>query len=133
MAPARSHAPVGENVRPGLHRTDIAAAPEAGHDRDIRGNRDKRDNLDNDPMVVPLARGLAILCVFGRGRAWLGNLDIALETGIPAPTVSRLIHSLLVLGYVQQDESTRMYALAPAALALGYAAIADVAPGTGEA
>ncbi|WP_321950991.1 helix-turn-helix domain-containing protein [Paraburkholderia bannensis] len=126
MAPARSHAPVGENVRPGLHRADIGAAPEAGHDRDIRGN------LDNDPMVVPLARGLAILCVFGRGRAWLGNLDIALETGIPAPTVSRLIHSLLVLGYVQQDESTRMYALAPAALALGYAAVADVAPGTGE-
>ncbi|WP_321881953.1 helix-turn-helix domain-containing protein [Paraburkholderia bannensis] len=127
MAPARSHAPVGENVRPGLHRTDIAAAPEAGHDRD------NRDNLDSDPMVVPLARGLAILCVFGRGRAWLGNLDIALETGIPAPTVSRLIHSLLVLGYVQQDESTRMYALAPAALALGYAAIADAASGTGEA
>ncbi|WP_322051728.1 helix-turn-helix domain-containing protein [Paraburkholderia bannensis] len=127
MAPARSHAPVGENVRPGLHCTDIAVAPEAAH------NRDNRENRDNDPMVVPLARGLAILCAFGRGRAWLGNLDIALETGIPAPTVSRLIHSLLVLGYVQQDESTRMYALAPAALALGYAAIADAASGTGEA
>ncbi|WP_240160737.1 helix-turn-helix domain-containing protein [Burkholderia sp. Ax-1719] len=75
-------------------------------------------------MVAPLARGLAILCAFGRGRAWLGNLDIAQETGIPAPTVSRLLHSLLVLGYVQQDETTRLYALAPAALALGYAAVA---------
>ncbi|WP_244193331.1 helix-turn-helix domain-containing protein [Paraburkholderia eburnea] len=83
---------------------------------------------------MPLARGLAILCAFGRDSAWLGNLDIALQTGIPAPTVSRLLHSLLVLGYVQQDEATRQYALAPAALALGYAAIADPAkPAPGAA
>ncbi len=94
---------------------------------DIRAATPQGKRAESEPMVVPLARGLAILCAFGRGRAWLGNLDIAQETGIPAPTVSRLLHSLLVLGYVQQDEATRLYALAPAALALGYAAIADPA------
>lgn len=113
MAPDRLHSPT-PRPRPSARQQSAhdarAAAPQASH-------------TNGDPMLVPLARGLAILGVFGRGRAWLGNLDIAQETGIPAPTVSRLLHSLLALGYVQQDETTRQYALAPAALALGYAAI----------
>lgn len=117
MAPDRLHSPTPRARR---HSGSQSA-------NDLRAATPQGKRADRDPMVVPLARGLAILCVFGRGRAWLGNLDVAQETGIPAPTVSRLLHSLLVLGYVQQDEATRLYALAPAALALGYAAIADPA------
>ncbi len=113
MAPDRLHSPTPRtrlpNAQPSANDAPLGKHPES------------------DPIAVPLARGLAILCAFGRGSAWLGNLDIALQTGIPAPTVSRLLHSLLVLGYVQQDEATRQYALAPAALALGYAAIVDPA------
>jgi hypothetical protein len=117
MAPDRLHSPTPRARR---HNSTQGA-------NDVRAATPQGKRADSEPMVVPLARGLAILSVFGRGRAWLGNLDIAQETGIPAPTVSRLLHSLLVLGYVQQDEATRLYALAPAALALGYAAIADPA------
>jgi DNA-binding IclR family transcriptional regulator len=80
---------------------------------------------ESDAMVTPLARGLSILAVFGPGKAWLGNLAIALETGIPAPSVLRLLRSLVALGYLHHDEESRKYSLAPAALALGYAAIAD--------
>lgn len=123
MAPDRLHSP-----SPSARQHNVQQSA-----NDARSVSPQGKHEASDPMVVPLARGLAILCAFGRGRAWLGNLDIALETGIPAPTVSRLIHSLLVLGYVQQDESTRMYALAPAALALGYAAIADPASDSDEA
>ncbi|WP_332451392.1 IclR family transcriptional regulator [Burkholderia ubonensis] len=85
--------------------------------------RDKR--VEGDATATPLARGLAILCAFGPDKGWLGNREIALETGIPAPTVSRLLQSLVALGYLHHDDSSRKYALAPAALSLGYAAVAD--------
>ncbi|WP_369678970.1 IclR family transcriptional regulator [Burkholderia ubonensis] len=85
--------------------------------------RDKR--AEGDATATPLARGLAILCAFGPDKGWLGNREIALETGIPAPTVSRLLQSLVALGYLHHDDSSRKYALAPAALSLGYAAVAD--------
>ncbi|WP_332451535.1 IclR family transcriptional regulator [Burkholderia ubonensis] len=91
--------------------------------------RDKR--AEGDATATPLARGLAILCAFGPDKGWLGNREIALETGIPAPTVSRLLQSLVALGYLHHDDSSRKYALAPAALSLGYAAVAD--PGIQQA
>ncbi|MFT4067825.1 IclR family transcriptional regulator [Paraburkholderia sp.] len=81
--------------------------------------------VEPDVMVMPLARGLSILSAFGQQKAWLGNQDIALATGIPMPTVSRLLHSLVALGYLWHDEARRKYCLAAAALSLGYAAAAD--------
>lgn len=46
-------------------------------------------------------------------------------TGNPAPTVLRLLRSLVALGYLHRDEKSKLYSLALASLALGYAAIAD--------
>ncbi len=77
--------------------------------------------------VMPLARGLAVLAAFGPEQTWLGNQEISQETGIPAPTVTRLLQSLVALGYLHHDEVKRKYRLAAASLALGYAAIADPA------
>jgi DNA-binding IclR family transcriptional regulator len=76
-------------------------------------------------VVTPLARGLSILSVFSPDKVSLGNQEIAEATGIPAPTVLRLLRSLVALGYLHQDPKSRRYALASASLALGYAAIAD--------
>jgi DNA-binding IclR family transcriptional regulator len=76
-------------------------------------------------VVAPLARGLSILSAFTPDRGALGNQEIADLTGIPAPTVLRLLHSLIALGYLHRDEKTKLYSLASASLALGYAAIAD--------
>lgn len=83
-----------------------------------------RDLDKGDVRVVPLARGLAVLAAFSAEHPWMGNQEIAVETGIPAPTVSRMLHSLAALGYVRYDESRRKYRLASAALTLGYAAVA---------
>ncbi|EGD05032.1 IclR family transcriptional regulator, partial [Burkholderia sp. TJI49] len=76
-------------------------------------------------MVTPLARGLSILSAFGPDKGWLGNLEIAQATGIPPPTALRLLRSLVALGYLHHDKTSRKYALAAASLALGYAAVAD--------
>ncbi|MGY2488654.1 IclR family transcriptional regulator [Cupriavidus sp. CP313] len=81
--------------------------------------------VESQVRVMPLARGLAVLAAFGPDQAWLGNQEISLETGIPAPTVSRLLQSLVALGYLRHDEARRKYRLAAASLSLGYAAIAD--------
>lgn len=105
-------------VRPrGQHRelkTDKGGPRPALHER-----------AESDVMVTPLARGLAVLSAFGDEQAWLGNKEIALETGLPAATVSRLLQSLVALGFLRHDELRRKYRLAAAALSLGYAAIAE--------
>ena len=80
---------------------------------------------ESDVLVAPLARGLSILSAFTPDKASLGNQEIAEATGIPAPTVLRLLRSLVALGYLHRDKTSKQYSLASASLALGYAAIAD--------
>ncbi|MGQ7937637.1 IclR family transcriptional regulator [Paraburkholderia sp. D1E] len=75
-------------------------------------------------MVVPLARSLAILTAFSSHEPWLGNQELVLETGIPAPTISRMVRSLVALGYLHYSPQRRKYRLAAPVLSLGYAAIA---------
>ncbi|WP_025597789.1 IclR family transcriptional regulator [Burkholderia sp. WSM2230] len=75
-------------------------------------------------MVVPLARSLAILTAFSPHEPWLGNQELVLETGIPAPTISRMVRSLVALGYLHYSPQRRKYRLAAPVLSLGYAAIA---------
>ena len=58
-------------------------------------------------MVVPLARSLAILTAFSPHEPWLGNQEIVIETGIPAPTVSRMARSLVTLGYLHYSPQRR--------------------------
>ncbi|NML97097.1 helix-turn-helix domain-containing protein [Paraburkholderia sp. RP-4-7] len=75
-------------------------------------------------MVMPLARSLSILSAFTPASPWLGNRDIVFETGIPASTVSRMLRSLVAVGYLHYSPEQRKYRLTAAALSLGYAAIA---------
>lgn len=76
-------------------------------------------------LVAPLARGLAILASFSSTVIWQKNKQIALQTGLPVPTVSRLLKSLLAVGYLRYDTSERKYRLAAPILGLGYAAAKD--------
>ena len=101
-----------------------------GHHRELKTDKGgprpiAPERAESDVMVTPLARGLAILSAFDDEKTWLGNKDIALKTGLPMATVSRLLQSLVVLGYLRHDEQHRKYRLASAALSLGYAAIAE--------
>lgn len=75
-------------------------------------------------MVAPLARSLAILAAFPPHEAWLGNQELMIGTGIPAPTVSRIARSLVALGYLHYSPERRKYRLAAPVLSLGYAATA---------
>lgn len=70
----------------------------------------------------PLSRGLSILSAFTPWDEWLGNLELARRTGLPAPTANRLVKALVALEYLEYCRERRKYRLAPAVLSLGYSA-----------
>jgi DNA-binding IclR family transcriptional regulator len=77
-------------------------------------------------FVTALARGLELLRAFRPGDRWLGNQELARRTGLPKPTVSRLTHTLVRLGYLRHSRAQEQYALGAAVLSLGYAMLADL-------
>src|SRR5256885_3408453 len=77
-------------------------------------------------FVVALSRGLDVLRAFQPSDGLLGNQEIASRTNLPKPTVSRLTYTLTKLGYLTPVPRFEKYQLAPAAMALGYAALANL-------
>ena len=77
-------------------------------------------------FVTALARGLEVLRAFTSTEGLLGNGEIVERTGLPKPTVSRLTYTLTKLGYLTYVQRLGKYQLAPAALALGYSALANM-------
>ncbi|MGW6360368.1 IclR family transcriptional regulator domain-containing protein [Streptomyces sp. NPDC055092] len=69
-------------------------------------------------FVESLARGLAVLTVFGPGRAELNLTDIATATGLARATARRALITLEHLGYVASRG--RGFRLTPRVLALGF-------------
>ena len=69
--------------------------------------------------VQSVQRAFEILEVMATaGGGALALSEIAIATGRPAPSIHRLIRTLVELGYVRQDRSRR-YALAPGLIRLG--------------
>ena len=77
-------------------------------------------------FVVALSRGLDVLRAFQPNDGLLGNQEIATRTNLPKPTVSRLTYTLTKLGYLTPVPRFEKYQLAPAAMALGYAALTNL-------
>lgn len=77
-------------------------------------------------FVVALSRGLDVLRAFRPNDGLLGNQEIAARTSLPKPTVSRLTYTLTRLGYLTPVPRFEKYQLAPSAMALGYAALANL-------
>src|SRR3954465_15795334 len=77
-------------------------------------------------FVVALSRGLDVLRAFRPHDGLLGNQEIAARTNLPKPTVSRLTYTLTKLGYLTPVPRFEKYQLAPAAMALGYAALSNL-------
>jgi len=77
-------------------------------------------------FVVALSRGLDVLRAFQPNDGLLGNQEIAARTNLPKPTVSRLTYTLTKLGYLTPVPRFEKYQLAPSAMALGYAALANL-------
>ena len=80
-------------------------------------------------FVVALTRGLEVLRAFQPNDGLLGNQEIASRTNLPKPTVSRLTYTLTKLGYLTPVPRFEKYRLAPAVMALGYAALANLGVG----
>ena len=51
---------------------------------------------------------------------------LAARTNLPKPTISRLTYTLTKLGYLTPVPRFEKYQLAPSAMALGYAALANL-------
>ena len=71
-------------------------------------------------VITALARGLSVLRCFRQGDRFLGNQEIAERTGLPKATISRLTHTLTVLGYLNHAKRFNQYSLGAAVLSLGY-------------
>jgi DNA-binding IclR family transcriptional regulator len=56
---------------------------------------------DDADAVRALARGFEVLDCYAAARRPLGNAEVAQLTGIPKPTVSRLIATLIALGHLR--------------------------------
>lgn len=72
--------------------------------------------------ISALAKGLRVLSVFSEQRRELRLTEIAKITGIPVPTVFRLLKTLEADGYVDQLDDAR-FRPGPYVLSLGYAAL----------
>jgi IclR family transcriptional regulator, pca regulon regulatory protein len=70
-----------------------------------------------------LERGLAVLSTFRSGRPLLGVSEIGREIGLGRSTTHRYVATLTMLGYLQQDVTTRKYRLGPRVLDLGFSAL----------
>lgn len=74
-------------------------------------------------FVNALARGLMVLEAFGdAGDVWISGMDVADRVGLPKPTTSRLLKSLVALGYLHFSSRRRQYRLGVTVLSLGFAA-----------
>jgi DNA-binding IclR family transcriptional regulator len=71
-------------------------------------------------FVAALARGLEVLQAFRYGERWLTHQEIALRTGLPKATVSRLAFTLVALGFLRQDAARRSYQLGNGGLTIGF-------------
>ena len=78
---------------------------------------------DDRHFVTALARGLAVLACFGRGRTFMANHDIAEACNLPRSTVSRLTYTLTKLGYLHYVEEVGKYRLGTALIALSSTAL----------
>jgi IclR family transcriptional regulator, pca regulon regulatory protein len=70
-----------------------------------------------------LERGLAILSAFKASTPELGITDLARALGLSRSTSHRYVSTLALLGYLDQNPTTRKYRLGPRVLDLGFAAI----------
>lgn len=93
---------------------------------DISRNMAPDQESKDRQFVTALARGLEVLRCFRAGDVGLGNLEIALRTGLPKPTVSRLTHTLTKLGYLNYSNRRGTYQLGSGVLALGYALLSGL-------
>lgn len=94
---------------------------------DLEYNQSVARSADDRQFATTLARGFEILRCFSAVRTVLGNKELADETGLSRPTISRFTYTLVRLGYLRSDAATGKYRLGPAVISLGYPLLASLA------
>lgn len=84
-----------------------------------------RTDDDDRPFVTALARGLEILACFSASRPEIGGTQLAAMTGLPQPTVWRLCHTMVQLGFLVAVSGDKLRPGIPV-LKLGRAALASI-------
>ena len=79
----------------------------------------RRDDPDDKEFMATLAKGLAVLGVFGRQRPAMTLSEAAEVAELSRATARRVLRTLSMLGYVEQDG--RMFSLSPRILDFGFA------------
>ncbi len=103
-------------------RTDRSHVAESERLRDaVADGAAEEAPMKDRQFVTALARGLSLLRAFQSSSEMLGNQELSRRTGLPKPTISRLSHTLLELGYLRLVKDRDKYQLGPAVLALGMA------------
>lgn len=99
----------------------------SGQRRPARRKRSVDTPSRNSPdFVEALARGLSVLRCFEPGVRSLGNIEIAERTGLARSTVSRLVYTLLTLGYLRYEAESGRYSPGYGVLELGYGCLANL-------
>jgi IclR family pca regulon transcriptional regulator len=88
----------------------------------------KQDSTKQDPakdkeFMLTLAKGLAVLNAFGRDRPAMTLSQAAQSVDLSRATARRVLHTLVKLGYVEQND--RQFALTPRIMKLGFAYVAS--------
>ncbi len=124
MTTGKSRRPTKRNRAPAAEKT--AARNNHAMQRASRRPRAEPAEDTGRMFVSALARGLDVLGAFRAGDRALGNLELAERTGLPKPTISRMTHTLIQLGYLTYEPRSATYQLGARALALSYAALANL-------
>lgn len=83
------------------------------------------DAAGDRQFAIALARGLEVLRAFTAADRTLSNRELCDRTGLPKATVSRLTHTLTLLGYLSRGPDQRV-SLAAGVLALAYPMLASL-------
>jgi DNA-binding IclR family transcriptional regulator len=121
-------------VNPSLAESTVAratapprgAASAGGGRATLPGLARIEDAVGDRQFAIALARGLEVLRAFTAADRSLSNRELCDRTGLPKATVSRLTHTLTLLGYLSRGPDQRV-SLAAGVLALAYPMLAALA------
>jgi IclR family transcriptional regulator, pca regulon regulatory protein len=107
---------------PAMNRRIELGTEVAARNRRVRPRTDERKPRPTDHFVGSFARGLSVICAFGRDAPRMTLSQVAARTGLTRAGARRILLTLQTLGYVGCDE--RHFYLTPKILDLGYSYVA---------
>jgi IclR family transcriptional regulator, pca regulon regulatory protein len=89
----------------------------------VAGDVGETGETKDKEFMLTLAKGLAVLNAFGRDRPTMTLSQAAQTVDLTRATARRVLHTLVRLGYVEQND--RQFALTPRIMQLGFAFVSS--------